>query len=485
MSNKNRSIKVTLNDIAKWGSGGTPLSTNSEYYDGDIPWVIIGDLNDGYISSTNKKITFLGLKNSSAKMIQPENVLIAMYGSIGKLAINKISLTSNQAIAYTEKIFIGINNLYLFYYLLQSRSRLLGLGKGGTQKNISQTVLKAFDFPLFPSSEQRAIVAKIEQLFSELDNGIACLKKAQEQLKVYRQAILKQAFEGELSKAWREQQASLPSAQELLDHIKVEREQAAKKQGKKQKPLPPFSPAELDELPELPKEWDWTFLENITLEITDGDHQPPPKSNSGVPFITISSIDKAKNTIDFSASFHVSDAYYSSLKEHRKPRINDILYTVTGSFGIPVLIDFDKPFCFQRHIGLIRPVSEIIPEWLFYLLQNNHVSQQAQNVATGTAQKTVALNRLRQFVIPLCSPQEQAQIVQELETRLSVCDNMETTIKESLEKAEALRQSVLKKAFDGKLLSEEELQITRNAPDWEPAEKLLERIRAEKNNRSN
>ncbi len=82
--------------------------------------------------------------------------------------------------------------------------------------------------------------------------------------------------------------------------------------------------------------------------------------------------------------------------------------------------------------------------------------------------------------IQLISPQEQSQIIQEIETRLSVCDNIESTIRESLEKAEALRQSILKKAFEGKLLSEEELQITRNAPDWEPAEKLLERIRAEK-----
>ena len=98
----------------------------------------------------------------------------------------------------------------------------------------------------------------------------------------------------------------------------------------------------------------------------------------------------------------------------------------------------------------------------------------------GTTVDSLEVTKLKNFPVSFCSPQEQSQIVQEIETRLSVCDNIESTIRESLEKAEALRQSILKKAFEGKLLREEELQITRNAPDWEPAEKLLERIRAEK-----
>ncbi len=376
-----------------------------------------------------------------------------------------------------------IEKKYLFYYFIQTAFRKDAqsnmTGSAG-QLRVPTIFFRSVSIPIPPLPEQRAIVAKLEQLFSELDNGIACLKKAQEQLKVYRQAVLKQAFEGELTKVWREQQTSLPSARELLENIKTEREQAAKLQGKKLKSVMPLTQAELDDLPELPDGWKWKLLEDITLEITDGDHQPPPKSTKGVPFITISNIDKTRNTIDFSTSFYVSNEYYSLLKEHRKPRKGDILYTVTGSFGVPVLIDFDKPFCFQRHIGLIRPAFQTISKWLYYLLQTNHVFIQAQNTATGTAQKTVALSSLRTFLIPYCSPQEQSQIVQEIETRLSVCDNIESTIRESLEKAEALRQSILKKTFEGKLLSEEELQITRNAPDWEPAEKLLERIRAEK-----
>ena len=111
-------ITVTLNDIAKWGSGGTPKSTKKEYYGGDIPWLIIGDLNDGLVWHSTKKITDEGLKNSSAKIVAPNNILIALYGSIGKLGINKIPVATNQAIAFTQKIHTSTNIKYLFYFLL-------------------------------------------------------------------------------------------------------------------------------------------------------------------------------------------------------------------------------------------------------------------------------------------------------------------------------------------------------------------------------
>jgi len=119
-----------------------------------------------------------------------------------------------------------IEKKYLFYYFVQTAFRKDAqsnmTGSAG-QLRVPTIFFKSVSIPIAPLPEQRAIVAKLEQLFSELDNGIACLKKAQEQLKVYRQAVLKQAFEGELTKAWREQQTSLPSAQEQLETIKAER----------------------------------------------------------------------------------------------------------------------------------------------------------------------------------------------------------------------------------------------------------------------
>ncbi len=129
---------------------------------------------------------------------------------------------------------------------------------------------------------------------------------------------------------------------------------------------------------------------------------------------------------------------------------------------------------------LIRPLSLTDSKWLYWLLQTTLVYNQALKTATGTAQKTVGLASLRNFTIPFCCLEEQTQIVQEIESRLSVCDNLSTTIKQSLEQAEALRQSILKKAFEGRLLSVAELGACRAEPDWEPAAQLLARIQQEK-----
>ena len=132
-----------LEDIAKWGAGGTPKSTEPSYYGGEIPWLIIGDLNDGLVNTSETMITEEGLENSSAKWVSENSVLVAMYGSIGKLAINTVPVTTNQAIAFTEYLPSGMLNIYLFYYLYVLRDSLHSLGKGGTQKKYKSNGIEA------------------------------------------------------------------------------------------------------------------------------------------------------------------------------------------------------------------------------------------------------------------------------------------------------------------------------------------------------
>lgn len=183
-------------EVVKWGSGGTPRATESLYYEnGTIPWLIIGDLNDGIVKTSATKITKLGLENSSAKLIPCGTLLIAMYGSIGKLGITGFECCTNQAIAFAQRLN-GVDTMYLFYYLMMIKPKLVQMGKGGTQKNISQTVLNSLYIPLPPLPTQQAIVARIEALFAELDKAAEHLRTAQQQLKTYRQAVLKAAFEG-------------------------------------------------------------------------------------------------------------------------------------------------------------------------------------------------------------------------------------------------------------------------------------------------
>lgn len=146
------------------------------------------------------------------------------------------------------------------------------------------------------------------------------------------------------------------------------------------------------------KGWEVKKLGEICTDITDGDHMPPPKSESGIPFITISDIDKDTRCLNFENTFYVPEDYYNNLKENRKPQKGDLLYTVTGSYGIPVLVKTDKKFCVQRHIALLRPDKEILSAiFLCYWVLSDGVKFMADKVATGIAQKTVGLNSIRRF----------------------------------------------------------------------------------------
>jgi type I restriction enzyme, S subunit len=184
---------TTLGETFKWRSGGTPLRTNPRFYGGDIPWLIIGDLNDGLVTEAATTITEEGLASSATRWVEEGSVLLAMYGSIGKLGIAGKRMTTNQAIAFTKA---DPNDAkYLFYYLMYSRESLASLGKGATQKNISQAVIKEYPFPLAPLPEQRRIVSAIETQLGRLDAAVARLHAAKAKLKRYKQAVLKAAVE--------------------------------------------------------------------------------------------------------------------------------------------------------------------------------------------------------------------------------------------------------------------------------------------------
>lgn len=154
---------IKLGELGTWGSGGTPLASRAEYYGGDIPWLIIEDLNDGFVEKAARKITRLGLENSSAKVVPPGTLLIAMYGSIGKLGITRIECATNQAIAYCKCDSKKVDTRFLFYQLLHERARFLHAGRGGTQQNINQEFLRDYEVSLPGLSEQQRLAGQLEQ----------------------------------------------------------------------------------------------------------------------------------------------------------------------------------------------------------------------------------------------------------------------------------------------------------------------------------
>jgi type I restriction enzyme S subunit len=143
--------------------------------------------------------------------------------------------------------------------------------------------------------------------------------------------------------------------------------------------------------------------------------------------------------------------YYQNIKENRKPKKGDVLYTVTGSYGIPVLIESDIEFCFQRHIGLIRPKNELESLLLFYWILSPQAIKQADSTATGTAQKTVSLRALRNFKFPLIERKEQLMIVKKLDAMRKETQNLEKVYQQKLVHLEELKKSILQKAFSGEL----------------------------------
>ena len=179
-------------------------------------------------------------------------------------------------------------------------------------------------------------------------------------------------------------------------------------------------------------------LKDVCISISDGDHQAPPKANRGVPFVTISNITNT-NQFDFSNTMFVPQEYYNSLDSKRKAKEGDILYSVVGSFGIPVYIKTDTQFVFQRHIAILRPNRDkIVPEFLYYTMLNRDFYMKADAAAIGAAQRTVSLTALRNMEIEIPHIETQKKIAKILSSYDNLIDNNQKQIKLLEEAAQRL-----------------------------------------------
>lgn len=211
--------------------------------------------------------------------------------------------------------------------------------------------------------------------------------------------------------------------------------------------------------------WEKVKLNDICSSIYDGDHNAPPKSDTGVPFVTISNIDAADGSIDFSNTAHVPNSYFESLKPERRPRPGDVLYSVVGSFGIPSLVKDQKPFVFQRHVAILRPNDRIEPEYLYYSMKSRNFYHWADSVAIGAAQRTVTLGQLREKTIAL--PPLPAQ--QRIAGVLSAYDKLIENNRRQIKLLEEAAQRLYKEWFvDLRFPSHETTPIVDGLPEeWE------------------
>lgn len=295
--------------------------------------------------------------------------------------------------------------------------------KNGTiataQPNCNGKTLSKMVLPLPPLAEQKRIVAKIEELLPYIDRYEQAWSKLEQFNSRFpedmKKSLLQYAIHGKLV----EQRPEEGTAEELFTQIQEEKQRLiAEKKIKKEKPLPEITE---DEKPfDIPESWKWVRLLDVCKTVADGDHQAPPQVPSGIPFLVISNI--SKGNLDFSNTRYVTQEYFDSLAYDRIAESNDILFSVTGSYGIPVIVDCEQKFCFQRHIALIKGMININYLWL--LLGSPVVKAQCDKVATGTAQKTVGLKSLKSIVVPLPPLVEQKRIVEKLEQLLPLCERL-------------------------------------------------------------
>lgn len=474
-------IETTLGEAFSWGSGGTPKRTNSMYYDGNIPWLIIRDLNDSYVSDSANQITEQGLVNSSAKWVESGSILIAMYGSIGKLGIATKRLTTNQAIAFTQPGLI--NGKYLFYYLRSIRTILNNQGKGVAQKNISQTVLNAFPFILAPRLIQDKIVDKVEELFSYIDAGVEGLKQAKAKLQQYRQSVLKDAVTGKLTEKWRELNADkLEPANELLERILEERREIweaeqlkiFEEKGKtpkddKWKDKYKESPkADISLLPEIPASWVWSTITQLG-ELNRGKSKHRPRNDPSLyggdyPFV---------QTGDVRASDGLLTTYkqtYSDkgLSQSRLWPIGTMCITIAANIAETAILGIEA--CFPDSVvGFIPQNKNVSVEYIEFFFRT--AKEDLDRYAPATAQKNINLAILETVSVPFMSVAEQQELVFQVSEKLDATNRAEATIDLKIKKSASFKSSILAKAFSGDLVPND---------SNESAQELLDKIKAEK-----
>ncbi|MFU2075379.1 restriction endonuclease subunit S [Gallibacterium anatis] len=408
-------------------------------------------------------------------IVNKGDILIGMSGSIGKVSFyeNDYPALLNQRVGKLNVYNHNTFQKYFFAYLLLSLEQdIIQMAKGMGVQNISSKDIEQLEIPVPPLTTQQAIVNKIETLFAEIDAGIGHLKTAEQQLKQYRQALLKNAFNGELTKQWRAEHAeSLPSAAELLEQIQTAREQhyaqqladwqsAVKtweengKQGKKpSKPKMPTQAVQFEEaFAELPNGWLQTQFGNTT-EVFVGS-TPSRKNNeywNGDIFWVSSGEVKFSNIFETKEKITTLGLNNSSTTIHP---IGTVMLAMIGegkTRGQAGILKVEA--CHNQNTAALRVNKEyLLSEYLYYFFMFNY--EQTRRVGSGNNQKALNKSVIENMFFPICSLAEQAQIVAILESKLTACDQLANEITAQLKQAELLKQAVLKAAFSGKLLEQ-------------------------------
>ncbi len=415
-----------MENIAQWGSGGTPSRKIPEYYNGDIPWIKTGELNDDYIFETEEHITEEAISHSSAKLFPVNTVAIAMYGAtIGKVGILGVAATTNQACACGVSNSLA-NYKYLFYYARSQKDNFIKKGKGGAQPNISQEIIKSHEFPLPPLSEQHRIVDRIESLFAKLDEARQKAQDALDSFETRKAAILHRAFTGELTAQWRkERDVGMES-------------------------------------------WDNTTLSKIVIGFKYGISEKSDYSYKGMPVFRI------PNITDDGLSFEdLKFLSHKDISDENQIHENDILIVRSNGsrelVGKSVLVpQLDREYAYASFLIRIQLLESVVPNYLVMYLNSTDARMQMFKKAKSSAGiNNINSKELGAILINLPSFSEQAEIVRILDNLLAKEQQAKEAAEGVLEQIDLIKKAILARAFRG--------ELGTNDPSEESAVELLKR----------
>jgi len=450
---------------------------SKDYKDKGIPLLRISNIKDGKISF-EKNTVYLDesvLKKNEGFLLNRGDIVIALSGATtgkyGKYTLDNVALLNQRVGRIRYKNVELVNQNYIYYYLRIIRNSILKEAYGAAQPNISTRELADFDIPLPPLPEQHRIVAKIEELFTKLDAGVMALKEAQKLLKRYRKSVLKAAVEGRLTAQWREQHKhELEPANKLLERIQAERKAKLGKKYKEPKPV------DTTDLPELPEGWGWVKLKSISQALGGYAFKSKDYTQTGYQIIKIGNIKTNLLNLRKNPSF-IANPNIDIVKKYSLMK-NDILITLTGTrrkrdYGFVAIVKDEKNLLLNQRVARLRFSLKVNPYYFLISLQNEEFRNRLFANETGNVgQGNIGMGAITNEPIPLPPIKEQNKIVEEYERLFSIIDETEQVIESELKRAQSLRQSILKRAFEGKLVPQD--------PNDEPASLLIERIKAQK-----
>ena len=468
--------------------GGTPSRNVSAYFQGSIPWFTVKDMKSLKPANAQEHITEAAVADSATNLLPAGTLIVATRIALGRAMRPSVDCAINQDLKALV-LGQGIDVDFLLYWVGAHERRIQDLGSGTTVSGIRLEALHGLTLRLPPAAEQTRIVAKLEELLSDLDAGLAELKAAQKKLAQYRQSLLKAAVEGALTAAWRTQHQPTETGAQLLQRILQERRarwearQLAKfaEQGKTppkdwQKKYPEPVQPDTTDLPELPQGWVWASLDQLALDSSYGTSVKCGYESQGASVLRIPNVIARKLVLD--------DLKFASqpLDLHKSEYLapGDILVVRTnGSVSLvgraaEVTEPLPGDFYFASYLLRVRCLeTSVVHRWVSALLASRQGRSWIESRAASSAgQHNLSLSTLLTIPIPLPPIVEQAEAMNALEAVLLSVSEQEQFLDKSLQQSTAQRQNILRAAFSGQLVPQD--------PHDEPASVLLERIRAER-----